>query len=298
NVPVLFRPFHEAEGNDNTDGSGAWFWWGAGGAEVYKELWKLLYTTLTEKYGIHNAIWEVNLYLNANSLEWYPGDNYVDIVAYDKYEGSPYTWGTSAATTAFLKLVNYTNDTKMVAMTENDIIPDIQNIVNEGAWWLYFCPWYGDFILSSDNNDPALLNTIYNSEYVISLDELPEDLYGYAPTDTLTDTQTETDTTTETITETDTETVTETDTETVTETDTETVTETDTETITETDTETITETDTETITETDTETITETDTETVTETDTETVTETDTDTGGGCGWQPQQPQQPQWGGCG
>jgi len=33
----------------NTDGSGAWFWWGSAGAEVYKELWKLLYKTLTEK---------------------------------------------------------------------------------------------------------------------------------------------------------------------------------------------------------------------------------------------------------
>jgi len=116
NVPVIFRPFHEAEGNNNIDGSGAWFWWGSGGAEVYKELWKLLYTTLTEKYGIHNLIWEVNLYTYANSIQWYPGDNYVDIVAYDKYEGSPYTWKTSAATTAFLTLVNHTNDTKMVAM--------------------------------------------------------------------------------------------------------------------------------------------------------------------------------------
>jgi mannan endo-1,4-beta-mannosidase len=206
NVPVLLRPFHEAEGNNNTDGSGAWFWWGSGGAKVYKELWKLLYTTLTEKYGVHNAVWEVNLYLNPNSLEWYPGDNYVDIVAYDKYEGSPYTWGTSAATTAFLTLVNYTNDTKMVAMTENDIIPDIQKIVNEGAWWLYFCPWYGDFITGSNNNDPALLNKIYNSQYVISLDEVPADLYKYTSTGTQTNTATNTSTSTTTNTSTDTQT--------------------------------------------------------------------------------------------
>ncbi|NLG16024.1 MAG: glycoside hydrolase [Fibrobacter sp.] len=179
-VPVLFRPFHEAEGNNNTDGSGAWFWWGSGGAEVYKQLWRLLYTTLTEKYGVHNAIWEVNLYTYANSLQWYPGDDCVDIVCYDKYEGSPYTWKTSAATTAFLTLVNFTNDTKMVALTENDVIPDIKNITNEGAWWLYFCPWYGDFILSPTYNDPVLLNTIYNSNSVITLDELPENLYETA----------------------------------------------------------------------------------------------------------------------
>jgi len=180
-VPVLLRPFHEAEGNNNTDGSGAWFWWGSSGSEVYKQLWKLLYSTLTEKYGVHNVIWEVNLYTYANSPQWYPGDDYVDVVGYDKYEGSPYTWKTSAATTAFLTLVNDTKDTKMVALTENDTIPDIQKIVNEGAWWLYFCPWYGDFITSSKNNDPALLSTIYNSQYVITLDELPADIYSSNP---------------------------------------------------------------------------------------------------------------------
>jgi len=47
----------------------------------------------------------------------------VDIIGYDKYEGSPNTWGTSAASSLFLTLVNYTNDTKMVALTENDVIP-------------------------------------------------------------------------------------------------------------------------------------------------------------------------------
>jgi mannan endo-1,4-beta-mannosidase len=181
-VPLIFRPFHEAEGNNNTDGSGAWFWWGSGGSEVYKKLWKLLYTTLTVKYGIHNILWEVNLYAYADSPQWYPGDDCVDLVAYDKYEGSPTTWKTSAATTVFLTLVNDTKDTKMVAMSENDVIPDIKNITNESAWWLYFCPWYGDFIMSPTNNDPVLLKTIYNSQSVITLDELPANLYGLTHT--------------------------------------------------------------------------------------------------------------------
>lgn len=178
-IPVILRPFHEAEGNNNTDGSGAWFWWGSAGADVYRELWKLLYKTLTEDYGIHNCIWEVNLYDYANSAQWYPGDEYVDMVAYDKYEGSPYRWGTSAATSMFLTLVNVTGDTKMVALSENDIIPDITNMVNEGAWWSYFCPWYGSFITDGVTNTPEMLDKIYNSEYVITLDELPTDLYGY-----------------------------------------------------------------------------------------------------------------------
>ena len=56
-VPMILRPYHEAEGNTNTDGSGSWFWWGKSGAEVFQNLWKLLYTALTEEYGVHKLIW-------------------------------------------------------------------------------------------------------------------------------------------------------------------------------------------------------------------------------------------------
>ena len=197
NVPVILRPFHEAQGNAQISGDGAWFWWGSGGADVYKDLWRLLYTTLTEEYGLHNVLWEVNLYLKDTSFAWYPGDDVVDIVAYDKYEGSPYTWGTSAATSAFLKLAKFTTDreigdSKMVAMSENDIIPDIEKIVKEGAWWLYFCPWYFDGEQTVVNDDTAgisgngfkYLKKIYQNDYVITLADLPADLYGYTPTPT------------------------------------------------------------------------------------------------------------------
>lgn len=181
-IPVIFRPLHEAQGNYGRygDSGSAWFWWGDRGPEVYKELWKLLYTTLTEKYGVHNCIWELNLYELDNSMEWHPGDEYVDMLAYDKYEGSPYQWNFDPATSVFLKLVGYTNDTKMVALSENDKIPSIERMVNEGAWWSYFCPWYGNFITDGSINPKEHLDEIYNSEYVVTLDELPADLYGYA----------------------------------------------------------------------------------------------------------------------
>ena len=34
NVPLIFRPLHEAEGGGGETGS--WFWWGAAGSDVYK----------------------------------------------------------------------------------------------------------------------------------------------------------------------------------------------------------------------------------------------------------------------
>lgn len=177
NVPVIFRPLHEAQGNDGNFGGGtSWFWWGDRGSEVYKELWKLLYTTLTEKYGLHNLIWEFNSYNYSNSPDWYPGDEYVDIVAYDKYNANSGP-NLSAISDVFNYLVELTDGGKMVAMAENDTIPSVENMTIENANWLYFCPWYDEHIMSSSKQDMDNLVDIYQSDYCITLDELPEDLY-------------------------------------------------------------------------------------------------------------------------
>ncbi|MGV2794559.1 beta-mannosidase, partial [Clostridium perfringens] len=44
-----------------------------------------------------------------------------------------------------------------------------------------FCPWYGEHLMSSAFNYPATLTTLYQSDYVITLDELPV-LTGGNPT--------------------------------------------------------------------------------------------------------------------
>jgi mannan endo-1,4-beta-mannosidase len=73
NIPVLFRPLHEAEG--------AWFWWGAQGAEPAKKLYALLYDRLTNHHGLNNLLWVWNSIAEA----WYPGDDTVDILSADVY---------------------------------------------------------------------------------------------------------------------------------------------------------------------------------------------------------------------
>lgn len=185
-VPIIFRPLHEAQGNEGNYGDGtAWFWWGDRGAEVYKELWKLLYTTLTEKYELHNLIWEFNSYNYANSPTWYPGDDYVDIVAYDKYnvennrdDGLSSGPNVSAISRIFNYLYNLIDGGKMLAISECDTVPTVENMTVEDAGWLYFCPWYGDYLMSERYQDPETLSEIYNSDYCITLDELPENLYS------------------------------------------------------------------------------------------------------------------------
>lgn len=46
-VPVLWRPLHEAAGNQwNTP----WFWWGSKGATVYKQLWNIMFDRLNNHH--------------------------------------------------------------------------------------------------------------------------------------------------------------------------------------------------------------------------------------------------------
>jgi mannan endo-1,4-beta-mannosidase len=181
-VPVIFRPYHEAEGNGGLNGEGSWFWWSSAGADVYIKLWKQLYTTLTEEYGIHNLIWEFNSYTYDTSAGWYPGDDLVDIVAYDKYnvvynrnDGLSNCPNVDAISNIFYQLVDLTDGKKMVSMAENDTVPTVENLTTEKAGWLYFCPWYGEHLMDSMYNDPDTLAEIYKSDYCITLDELPAD---------------------------------------------------------------------------------------------------------------------------
>lgn len=180
-VPIIFRPYHEAEGNPGA----AWFWWGQDGAEAYKALWKQLHTTLTEKYGLHNLIWEFNSYTYSSSPEWYPGDEWVDMVGFDKYnciynrtDGLSDCPNEDAISDTFYKLVDLTNNTKLVAMPENDTVPSLENMLVEKAHWLYFCIWYDNgsdnFLTGENKNNYDTLKEIYLSDYCITLDELPD----------------------------------------------------------------------------------------------------------------------------
>lgn len=82
-VPILWRPYHELTGN--------WFWWGKGNCtpEEFKQLWKMTYDYMIKTKGQNNLIWIYNT-SDFNSkeefLEFYPGDEYVDMISFDIYE--------------------------------------------------------------------------------------------------------------------------------------------------------------------------------------------------------------------
>ena len=167
-VPVLFRPLHEA--------SGGWFWWGAKGADPYLKLWKLLYDRLTNYHGLNNLIWV----WNGQSASWYPGDDYCDMVGEDIYPG---THQYAPQSTKFLEVANYPDTNKVVALSENGCLFDIDQALDAGTVWSWFCTWSGSFAVNGDSistqyTELDMWKKVYQHENVITLDELP-DLKNY-----------------------------------------------------------------------------------------------------------------------
>ena len=81
-ITVLFRPFHE--------GNGGWFWWGTcTDARTYRKLYQYTVSYMKEK-GVHNLLYVYSVSGPVTDeesfLERYPGDDYVDIFAFDLYD--------------------------------------------------------------------------------------------------------------------------------------------------------------------------------------------------------------------
>ena len=166
-IPILWRPLHEA--------SGGWFWWGAEGPDTYKKLYIMLYDMLTNEYDLHNLIWV----WNGQSGDWYPGDEYVDIIGMDIYAGERvYT----SQIDQFLLNHSYSPTNKMVVLSENGTMIDPDLAVRDRAMWGFFCTWNGEFVLedgvrktySERYTDAQMLTKVYNSDVVITRDELPD----------------------------------------------------------------------------------------------------------------------------
>jgi mannan endo-1,4-beta-mannosidase len=153
NIPVLWRPLHEA--------SGGWFWWGAKGSGPFKQLWRLLFNRLTTHHNLHNLIWV----LTNEDPDWYPGNDVVDIVGVDAYPSDP----TDALSTDWQYLKSQFDGVKLLTLSEFGGVPDVERMHVFGVWWSYFSPWTGSYI---EGAPIATLTRIYQSPEVITLDEL------------------------------------------------------------------------------------------------------------------------------
>ncbi len=162
-VPILFRPLHEA--------SGGWFWWGECEPESYIKFWRHLYDKLTNEYGINNLIWV----WNGQSADWYPGDDVVDIVAWDIYPGER-EYGS--ASPIFAECAQCPGENKLTALAETGCVPDPDLTWRDNARWLLWGTWSGEFcvqngVLSEQYTDKEMLKKAYASEHTLTLSELP-----------------------------------------------------------------------------------------------------------------------------
>ncbi|MBV5312371.1 MAG: T9SS type A sorting domain-containing protein [Prolixibacteraceae bacterium] len=158
-IPILWRPLHEA--------AGGWFWWGAKGAAPCKKLWQVMFDRMVNYHGLKNLIWVWTR--EPNDDEWYPGDEYVDIVGRDIYKEGDH----SSQILEFNDMTSRYGGKKMVTISESGSFPDVDNLIKDGAGWSWFMPWNGDFTRSAKYNSLDLWKKMFASDYVLTLDEMP-----------------------------------------------------------------------------------------------------------------------------
>jgi mannan endo-1,4-beta-mannosidase len=174
-IPVIWRPLHEASGNSTEfAGGGAWFWWGAKGAEAYKALWRFLYDRMVNYHKLNNLIWVWNS--QVGDWDWYPGDDVVDVVGRDSYYALQYP------------LMKEFNDlkshfpTKLICLAEcgNGDEVDMSlwsKIWKEGSRWSWFMTWY-DYNYNAGTSEEhqfageAWWRDAFNSGTVIDREEM------------------------------------------------------------------------------------------------------------------------------
>ena len=161
NIPVIWRPLHEASGNTEVYSDGkAWFWWGYSGADQFKKIWQYMFSYFQQQ-GINNLIWVWTG--AAYDSNWYPGDSYVDIVGADIYNVS----SASAIAKQFSDM-QYTYTNKMITMSECGAIANISDIWNAGGKWGLFMPWYGNYSEGTPHASDSWWQAAMNDTNVIN----------------------------------------------------------------------------------------------------------------------------------
>lgn len=163
NIPVIWRPLHEAQGG--------WFWWGAGSAEDCKALWDLMYERLVDHHKLNNLIWVWTVDRRegrGDARDWYPGDEKVDILGIDIYDDPNH----NSKRTHFDFTEAIGSGRKMVALSECGTIPHPDNMVEGGDMWSWFMPWVDKFLHNEEYLTVETLKDVMTSEYVITRDEV------------------------------------------------------------------------------------------------------------------------------
>ncbi len=117
--------------------------------------------------GVHNLVY-LHPFNGSPSSAWYPGKQYVDIGGADTYAGdhNPLTSMFNAAKGVY-------GSTIPIALHENGPIPDPAQLQSTATRWVLFNTWHTTWITDTGKNPTSTINTVYNSSYVVTRDEVP-----------------------------------------------------------------------------------------------------------------------------
>lgn len=160
-VPVLWRPYHEMNGN--------WFWWGGRpGPAGFVALWRMLHARFTVLHRLNNLIWVWNPNAPVGKVgpyaDFFPGHDVTDVLATDVYDhrktGQP-----------FLKPdydeLRRLAAGKPIALGEVGPVPT-PAVIDEQPDWVWFMTW-----CNFETRQPDAVRTIYADPRVLTRDEMP-----------------------------------------------------------------------------------------------------------------------------
>ena len=164
-IPILWRPLHEA--------SGGWFWWGSQGPEACKKIWRIMFDKFVIEHKLNNLIWVWTSEANSNALNWYPGDEFVDMIGLDIYDEGNH----GSQMLAFEELKKLYKGKKMLALSECGAIPSIEAMKRDRTIWSFYMPWYGTHTKNPAWNTVNDWTTSLSHPDVITLDKMPGNIY-------------------------------------------------------------------------------------------------------------------------
>jgi mannan endo-1,4-beta-mannosidase len=151
-VPILWRPYHEMNGN--------WFWWGGRTGEYSTSaLYRQLFDRFVHHHKLDNLIWvwsvdrpqQPNMYFS----KYYPGNEYLDVLALDVY-------GRDFKQVYYDSLLALSKGKPMVLGEVGN--PPTLDILDKQPNWAFYVTWAGMVRNTSKKEynvlmaDPSVLN--------------------------------------------------------------------------------------------------------------------------------------------
>lgn len=166
-IPVLWRPYHEL--------NGVWFWWcNRPGDQGIAKLWRMMHDRYTDHHGLDNLLWVYNTNAPRDRENdeayaydlFYPGHQYVDVLAADVY-GNDYRQSHHDDLAAL-------GEGKPIALGEVGEMPTPELLMQQPKW-SWFMPWG---CLALRRNNVEKLPVLYADARVVALADVERDAAG------------------------------------------------------------------------------------------------------------------------